>query len=61
MADAEKKERAWYWKKTNWGLFLLAAGKTMTYFPVTMPFAPIIETVGTLLAGYGIADRVSKK
>ena len=56
-----KNERAWWKKKTNWGLFLIGAGKTMTYFPVTMPFAPIAETLGMILAGYGIADRAGKK
>jgi hypothetical protein len=33
----------------------------MTYFPVTLPFSPVLKAVGTVLAGYGIADRVAKK
>ena len=54
-------ERPWWKKKTNWGLFLIAAGKTMAFFPATMPFAPIVDGVGMILAGYGVADRITKK
>jgi len=62
MADEEKKvNRPWWKKKTNWGLILYAVGEGMIYFPVTMPFAPIVKVAGTLLAGYGVADRVTKK
>ena len=57
----KNEERPWWKKKTNRGLILIAIGKTMTYFPVTLPFAVLVETAGMILAGYGISDRVSKK
>ena len=58
----EKKDTRPFWKKkTNWGLLLYAIGETMVFFPVTAPFSPIAKVVGTILAGYGIADRAGKK
>ena len=53
--------RKWYQKKTNWGLLIYAAGEGMSFVPITLPFSPIVKTIGSILAGYGIADRVNKK
>jgi len=53
--------RPWWKKKTNIGLFLYAIGESMTFFLPTMPFAPIVKSVGGILAGYGIAKRVENK
>jgi len=58
---SEKDNRQWWRKKTNWGLILIGLSKTMTYFEITAPFTPVLETVGMILTGYGIADRVTKK
>ena len=58
MTD-EIKKRPWWKKKTNMGLILLGISKTMTFFEVTAPFSPALEAIGMILAGYGIADRVS--
>ena len=62
MPDEKKTDTRPFWKKkTHWGLLLIAIGKTMTYFPVTAPFSPIIEAAGMIFAGYGLGDRISKK
>ena len=58
----EKKDIRHAWKKkTNWGLALYALGQILSIIPVTAPYAPPVITIGSILAGYGIADRVAKK
>lgn len=57
----EEKKRPWWKKKTNIGLILLGISKTFLFFPVTAPFSPILETVGMILTGYGIANRIERK
>ena len=52
--------RPWWKKKTNWGIALFILGKLMYAIPVTAPYAPFVDAVGTALAGYGIADRAGK-
>lgn len=58
---SEEKKRQWWQKKTNWGLILYITGQVMAVIPVTAPFSVPVLTVGTVLAGYGIASRVSSK
>ena len=75
MSDEQKKDmRPWWRKKTNWGLLTLGAAGTLAAVPgapvlftigavgvTTTVLATALQTVGTILAGYGIADRVTKK
>lgn len=66
MADDEKKDkRPWFLKKTNWGLIIYAIGEGAalcgTVYPPAVPASPILKAIGGILAGFGIADRVSKK
>jgi len=56
-----EEKRPWWKKKTNWGLILYVTGQVLSAIPITAPFAAPLLTVGTVLAGYGIANRVSKK
>ena len=58
MADDKRK---WWKKKTNWGIILFVVSKFLYVTPVTLPFAPAVETAGMALAGYGIAKRVENK
>ncbi len=56
-----KDNRPWYRKKTNLGLIVMSLGAVMQVIPVTALAAPMVYSVGTILAGYGVADRISKK
>ena len=71
--EAKKDTRPWYKKKTNWGLVLLGIGGTLAAIPAAPVIATIgsvsitttvvstgLTYIGTIMGGYGIADRVSK-
>jgi len=70
--EAKKDTRPWYKKKTNWGLVLLGIGGTLAAIPAAPVIAvgsvvintTVVSTaltyIGTIMGGYGIADRVSK-
>ena len=70
MADEKKDARPWWKKKTNIGLALIGIGggmKAVSYFqtePARLALGVLSETfviLGNAIAGYGIADRVTKK
>jgi len=54
-------KRKWWKKKTNWGLIIYATGQILSVIPVTAPYSAPVITIGAILSGYGIANRVSKK
>ena len=65
MSDTTEDKRPWWKKKTNWGLIIYGIGEGAalcgTVLPVVVPAAPILKAIGGILAGFGIADRVTKK